>query len=384
MSTFPPAAFDARRFTALLRKETLQILRDPSTALIAFVLPLLLLFIFGYGVNLDTARTRIGIDRRDDSQAASSLAHDFASSRWFTVVAVARASDALGRELVAGRIRGIVVIPDGFGREVAAGGGAIQVVTDGSLPNMAGFVAAYAEGVRANWAAQHAVEQGQASAGAPQPAAIGIEHRYWFNPELTSRFFLVPGSIAVVMTMIGTLLTALVVAREWERGTLEGLMATPIGMGEFIVTKVVPYFLLALCSMTLCTLVAIFLFGVPFRGSPLGLLAISAVFLLPALGQGLLISAATKNQFVASQVALLTAFLPTLLLSGFLFEIASMPAPIRLLSYLVPARYLIPQLQTVFLAGDDWGLYLADMAALLGFGALFFGIAIRVTRRRVA
>lgn len=378
-----PAAFDARRFAALLRKETQQILRDPSTALIAFVLPLLLLFIFGYGVNLDTARTRIGIDRRDDSQAASSLAHDFASSRWFTVVD-AQSSGALGRELVAGRIRGIVVIPDGFGREVAAGGGAIQVITDGSLPNMAGFVAAYAEGVRANWAAQHAVEQGQASAGAPQPAAIGIEHRYWFNPELTSRFFLVPGSIAVVMTMIGTLLTALVVAREWERGTLEGLMATPIGMGEFIVTKVVPYFLLALCSMTLCTLLAVFLFGVPFRGSPLGLLAISAVFLLPALGQGLLISAATKNQFVASQVALLTAFLPTMLLSGFLFEIASMPAPIRLLSYLVPARYLIPQLQTVFLAGDDWGLYLPDMAALLGFGALFFGIAIRVTRRRVA
>jgi drug efflux transport system permease protein len=161
-------------------------------------------------------------------------------------------------------------------------------------------------------------------------------------------------------------------------------MATPIGMGEFILTKVVPYFVLALCSMTLCTVLAITLFGVPFRGSALALLAISAVFLLPALGQGLLISAATKNQFVASQLALLTAFLPTMLLSGFLFEIDSMPKAIRLLTYLVPARYLIPQLQTVFLAGDDWGLFLPDMAALLGFGALFFAIATRVTRRRVA
>ncbi len=186
------------------------------------------------------------------------------------------------------------------------------------------------------------------------------------------------------MTMIGTLLTALVVAREWERGTLEGLMATPIGMGEFVATKVVPYFVLALCSMTLCTLLAIFAFSVPFRGSALALLAIASVFLIPALGQGLVISAAIKNQFVASQVALLTAFLPTLLLSGFVFEIASMPHAIQLITYAVPARYLIPQLQTVFLAGDDWGLYLPNMAALLAFGALFFGISVKVTRRRIA
>ncbi len=381
--SFLARSIDPRRFGALLIKETRQIVRDPSTALIAFVLPLLLLFIFGFGVNLDTARTRIGIDRRDGSQAAVSLAQDFVGSRWFDVVD-SQPISRLSSELVAGTIRGIIVIPDGFGRNVATGGGSIQVITDGSLPNTAGFVAAYAEGVRASWVARHAIEQGRASPGIARPPPIGIEHRYWFNPELTSRFFLVPGSIAVVMTMIGTLLTALVVAREWERGTLEGLMATPIGMGEFILTKVVPYFVLALCSMALCTLLAITLFGVPFRGSPLALLAISAVFLLPALGQGLLISAATKNQFVASQIALLTAFLPTMLLSGFLFEIASMPKAIRLLTYLVPARYLIPQLQTVFLAGDDWGLYLPDMAALLGFGALFFAIAIRVTRRRVA
>jgi ABC-2 type transport system permease protein len=383
MSTATATGFDLRRFGALLAKETRQIVRDPSTGLIAFVLPLLLLFLFGYGVNLDTARTRIGIARRDGSAAAVSLAQDFTASRWF-YVADSQPVSTLGTELVAGEIRGIVVIPDGFGRDVAQGGGSIQVITDGSLPNTAGFVAAYAEGVRASWAARHAVEQGRASPGADNPPAIGIEHRYWFNPELTSRFFLVPGSIAVVMTMIGTLLTALVVAREWERGTLEGLMATPIGMGELILTKIVPYFVLGLCSMTLCTLLAVTVFGVPFRGSPLALLAISAVFLLPALGQGLLISAAAKNQFVASQIALLTAFLPTLLLSGFLFEIASMPKAIRMLTYLVPARYLIPQLQTVFLAGDDWGLYLPDMAALLGFGALFFGIAIRVTRRRIA
>ena len=209
------------RFLALLVKESRQMVRDPSTALIAFVLPLLLLFLFGYGVNLDTVRTRIGIDQRDQSQAAASLAHDFASSRWFKVVATGPTA-ILGRELVAEDIRGIVVIPDGFGRDVARGGGTIQVITDGAVPNTAGFVANYAEGVRASWVAQHELEQGLAVSTGPAPA-ISIAHRYWFNPELTSRFFLVPGSIAVVMTMIGTLLTALVVAREWERGTLEGL-----------------------------------------------------------------------------------------------------------------------------------------------------------------
>lgn len=158
-------------------------------------------------------------------------------------------------------------------------------------------------------------------------------------------------------------------------------MATPISMAEFIASKIVPYFLLALVSMALCTLLAILVFGVPFRGSVVALLAISSAFLMPALGLGLFISAATKNQFVASQIALLTGFLPTFLLSGFLFEIASMPAWIRAITYAVPARYLIPSLQTVFMAGDIWSLILPNIAAMLGFGLLFFLLSFRVTRR---
>ena len=161
-------------------------------------------------------------------------------------------------------------------------------------------------------------------------------------------------------------------------------MATPISMSEFMATKVIPYFVLGLGSMTLCAMLAVFVFGVPFRGSPLALLAISSAFLVPALGQGLFISAATKNQFVASQIALLTAFLPGMMLSGFLFEISSMPRWIRTVTYLVPARYLIPPLQTVFVAGDDWSLFLPDMAAMLGFGLVFFALAVRATRRRIA
>jgi ABC-2 type transport system permease protein len=194
----------------------------------------------------------------------------------------------------------------------------------------------------------------------------------------------VPGAIAIVMTMVGTLLTALVVAREWERGTMEALLATPVRMTEFLASKLLPYFVLALGSMTLCTLIGVLVFDVPFRGSPLALLALSAAFLIPSLGQGLLISAATRNQFVASQIALLSAFLPSFLLSGFLFEISSMPAFIQGLTHLVPARYLIPSLQTVFVTGDIWPLFLQSILILLLFGAGFFALTFRITRRRIA
>lgn len=366
--------FSRRRFAALVTKEFIQIARDPSTFLIAFVLPLILLVLFGYAVSLDATRTRVALVVQDSSTAAQGLATAYARSPYFDVVP-ARSVAAARPAIVAGDVRGIIVIPQDFGEGMKRGHPeSIQVITDGSQPNTANFVGAYAEGVRASWAA---AETGRA---APAPL-VDISPRYWFNPGLRSRNFLVPGSIAIVMTMIGTLLTALVVAREWERGTMEAMMATPISMVEFVFSKVLPYFLLGLGSMVVCTLMAVFAFQVPFRGNPLTLLAISSAFLMPALGLGLFISAATKNQFVASQIALLSAFLPTFLLSGFLYEIASMPLPIRLITYLVPARYLIPPLQTVFMAGDLWGLILPDILAMLGFGAVFFYLAFRVTRR---
>jgi ABC-2 type transport system permease protein len=371
--------FNPRRFVAMLLKEALQILRDPSCLLIAFVLPPLLLFMFGYAVNLDTARTRIGLAMLDNSDAALSLQSAFQSSHWFDV----KASDSVGplkTDLVAGRVRGIVVIPQDFGRLSANGSANIEIITDGSLPNTASFVGAYAEDVRQNWAAGQIAERGRPAGD----TRIAIAPRFWFNPELASRYFLVPGSMAIVLTIIGTLLTALVIAREWERGTMEALMATPVSMAEFLATKVVPYFALGLSSALICTILAIAAFGVPFRGSPLALLLIVSAFMIPALGQGLFISGATKNQFVASQIALLTAFLPALMLSGFVFEISSMPRWIQILTYAVPVRYLMPLLQSVFLAGDIWPLFLPNILAMLGFGLLFFVATILVTQRRIA
>jgi len=367
-----------RRTRAMLRKESLQILRDPSTFLIAFVLPLIMLFFFGYAISLDPTRTRIGVALQDSSAPALSLAQAYENSRWFAVTGRQDVA-TLKRQLTAGQIRGIVVIPEDFSRRLQTSDGAvIQVITDGSLPNAAGFVSAYAEGIRATWAAR------QEDARRTPGPRFDLLARFWFNPELASHYFLIPGSIAIVMTMIGTLLTALVVAREWERGTMEAILATPLRMPELLATKVIPYFLLGLGSMTLCTLLAIFLFGVPFRGSALALLALASAFLVPALGQGLLISAVTKNQFVASQVALITAFLPGMMLSGFLFEISSMPRWIQVITYIVPARYLIPSLQSVFLVGNLWGTFLRSIVILLAFGALFFTLAVRATRRRIA
>ncbi len=367
----------ARRFAALVRKESYQVVRDPSSILIAFVLPLILLFLFGYGVSLDTTQTRIGLVVEEATPLTRDLAASFQASRYFAVVN-GRDRREFEDDLVLGRVRGIVVIPARFAADHAAGRHpAVQVIVDGSDPNTANFVQNYAQGTVANWERQRTLE------GQSQPPAIAAEQRFWFNPQLTSRNFLVPGSIAIVMTLVGTLLTSLVVAREWERGTMEAMMATPVSAAELLAGKLLPYFILGLTSMTLCVLLAVFLFGVPFRGSVVALYALSATFLMPALGQGLLISAATKNQFLASQLALISAFLPAFLLSGFLFEINSMPTVIQWITFIVPARYLIPSLQTVFLAGDIWPMFARAIAVMFLIGCIFFALAARSTRKRI-
>jgi len=363
---------DRHRLGALIYKEALQVVRDPSAILIAFVLPVVLLFLFAYAVSLDVRHVRIGVVLESDGEAAHSLASAFAATRYFDVTP-ARHRNEVAAAVVAGELRGLVVIPQDFERRVATRSGAlIQVITDGAQPNTANFVSGYANGVLANWIAAHAP--------AAQPR-VAIEPRFWFNPELESRRFLIPGAIAIVMTMIGTLLTALVVAREWERGTMEAIMSTPAGILEIIIGKLAPYFGLGLIATLGCAGLAITIFDVPLRGSWLALLTLSCAFLVPALGQGLLISTLAKNQFVASQVAMLSGFLPAFLLSGFLFEIDSMPAAIRAITYIVPARYFVASLQSVFLAGDIWPLFVPNIGAMLAIGGLFFAVTARNTHK---
>lgn len=369
-----------RRLKALIIKESLQILRDPSTILIAFVLPLVLLFIFGFGVNLDSNRVKIGLVINSQGTDVASLVKAFTNSR-FLDVTVAQDRRVLEDDLTAGRLRGIIVVPQDFTTEavLADESASIQVIADGSEPNIASFVQNYAQGVLQVWLTYQVQDRGRDFTD----SLIRLEPRYWYNPELKSRNFLLPGSIAIIMTLIGTLLTALVIAREWERGTMEAMMATPISITDILMGKLVPYFLLGMASMLLCTAVAIFLYDVPFRGTLLALIAASSVFLVAALGQGLLISSLAKDQFVASQMALMSAFLPAFMLSGFIYEISAMPAPIRALSHMIAARYLVTSLQTIFLTGDIWPLLLSSMGAMAIIGIAFFLLIARKTHKRL-
>jgi ABC-2 type transport system permease protein len=369
----------SRRLRSLIWKETLQIINDPSSILIACVLPVVLLFLFGYAVSLDITRLKIGVALEERTAESESLLAALRDSKYFDVKA-SLDRRGLERDLVSGRIRGIVIIPINFSRKMVWENdqSPVQVIADGSEPNTANFVQNYVRAAITVWSQRRAVET-----GTDLPSQIVEENRVWFNSSLESKNYLVPGSIAIVLTLIGTLLTALVVAREWERGTMEALMATPVRIQELVLGKLVPYFCLGLGSMAFCTLVAVGIFRVPLRGSLLSLGLITSAFLAGSLGIGLLVSTLSKSQFVASQIALVLGFLPALQLSGFLFEISSTPPLIQGMTYLFPARYLVQGLQTIFLAGDIPVLLWTDGLILAGFAALFFFLTARVTRKRL-
>lgn len=341
--------------------------RDPSSLLIAFVLPPVLLFLFSLAVSLDVKDVAVGVVLDSDDPVAQSLASAFSATRYLRVTPARHLAD-VDDQLVSGDLKAIVVIPESFAvRQInPAPEAAIQIITDASNPNTASFVAAYLQGSYQGWLA------GQT--GAVAAPLIELRQRFWFNMELESRSTIVPGAMAIVMTMIGTLLTALVVSREWERGTMEAMISTPATMGEILISKLVPYFVLGLLTVLFCTFLAVFFLRVELVGSLWALMAISAAFLVPALGQGLLISTVSSNQFVASQLAVISGFLPAFLLSGFLFEIRSMPLLIQWITQVIPARYYVSSLQTVFLAGDIWPLFLRDMGMMIALGLVFFAI----------
>jgi ABC-2 type transport system permease protein len=368
-----------RRLKALIYKETLQIVRDPSSILIAFVLPLILLFAFGYALSLDATDIKIGLILENPTPQQRSLAAAFTQSRFFDV-RIGHDRREFEDDLLAGRIAGMIIIPDYFTERLIhpQGLAPIQVLTDATQPNTASFVENYARGVWETWQKLQARLQGQAL---QQP--VRLQPRYWFNTELNSHFFLVPGSVAIVMTLIGAILTALVVSREWERGTMESMMATPITIFELLIGKLLPYYLLGMGSMFLILFVAIEVFHVPFRGSLPVLCLVATVFLLAALGLGLLISTLARNQFVAAQIALLAAFLPSFLLSGFIFEISSMPWPIQILTRVISARYFVSSLQTLFLAGDIWAVLIPDMLAMLAIALVLFVMTTHNTVKRL-
>lgn len=367
-----------RRLKALVIKEFYQIIRDPSSVLICLFLPLLLMFLYGYGVSLDINHIRVGLVLEDSSPEAQSFATSITNSKYFDAY-LARDRRFFSDEITRGHIRAIIIIPSYFSafRDKPDNTAPIQVIADGSEPNTASFAQNYVQGAWANWLQQESI-----SAKVRGLPIVRAQPRFWYNEELESRNFLIPGSLAIIMTLIGTLLTALVVAREWERGTMEALMATPVGILEILLGKLIPYFILGMVSMAMCVGIAVFYYHIPFRGSFLALGLVSAVFLLSALAIGLLISTLARSQFVAAQSAMASAFLPSFILSGFIFEIASMPAPIRMITYLISARYFVSSLQTLFLVGNVWSLLILNLLAMASLALFFFSWAAhRIVKR---
>jgi ABC-2 type transport system permease protein len=368
-----------RQLFAIMLKEAKQVSRDPSSLIIAVILPLTFLFLFGYGLSLDTTVVKVAVVREDTSQDARALAARIEDSNWFLVVEAANRE--AGKQLLRDQVvKATIIIPGEFGQRLysSSRGAQVQVLVDGAEPNTANYVRGYVGAIWSAFLASRAMAQGAAT-----NVPVSVEPRYWFNANAESRWFLIPGSITVIMTLIGTLLTALVIAREWERGTLEALYATPLTRGQILIGKTLPYFVLAMISTLVCIVTALVLFHLPLRGSMLTLGLVASVFLVPALGQGMLISVTMRSQLAAAQLGLMTGYLPAIMLSGFLFDIHSMPAWLQFVTLIVPARYMNVSLQTIFLAGDVWPVLIRNMLLMLAVGALFFGLTWRKLHKRV-
>jgi ABC-2 type transport system permease protein len=366
------------RLRGFLRKEVLQIRRDPSSIALAIVLPLALLFIFGYGVSLDAENVPIAIVLDDNSPTARELAARFDLSPYFKADYLKSMPEAVDR-LNQGRVDGIVHVQSDFASRLDTQNQApVQLIVNGIDANRARLIQGYARGVLQTWTGLR-LARGEAVAG----PAVEISQRVWFNEAAVSRNFLVPGLITLIMTLSGILLTALVVAREWERGTMEAILVTPLRRIDLLLGKVLPYFFLGMLGMVLSVVVGTMLFHVPFRGSLGALIVLSALFMLASLGFGLFISAAIRVQFVAAQISIIAGFLPALFLSGLLFDLESAPRFIQIISHVVPARYFVTISHTLFMAGDIWPVLLPNALALLVMAAVFISLAFRKITKRL-
>jgi len=366
-----------RRVWALIMKEVRQIIRDPSSIAIGIVLPVVLILLFGYGMSLDVTHVPVALVLEDPSPTSTDLAASFEFSPYFEVEKMTSMRDA-EKLMLARKVDGIVRLRPDFSRRLARGEAEVQVLVHGIDANRARIIQSYAQGAIGAWAARRSAAGENILTG-----PVRVQDRLWFNEAKESRYFLVPGLVVLVMTLIGALLTSLVVAREWERGTIEALFVTPMRPGEFLLGKTIPYFALGMIGLALCLFAAKFLFHVPFRGSVLVLTGVSMLYLLVALAIGLLISSAVKSQFVASQITLLVTFLPAVMLSGFLFDLRSLPTLVQLITFILPARYYVTLLQTIFLAGNVWAVILPNAAVLGAMMTALLWLARRATRKQL-
>jgi ABC-2 type transport system permease protein len=366
------------RMRGILRKEVLQILRDPSSIALAIVMPIVLLFIFGYGVTLDAEHVPIAIISDDNGQLASDLIERFSLSPHFSTSHLKSMTEAT--ELLNDReIDGIVRLQDNFTSRLQKEQQApVQLILNGIDANRARLIQGYVRNIVGKWSV---IRKSRGEVAATPP--VSVFQRVWFNEETESRNFMVPGLITLIMTLIGILLTALVVAREWERGTMEALLVTPLRRVDLLLGKVLPYYLLGMLGMGLSVGVAVTVFDVPFRGSFGALLLLSSLFMLASLGFGLLLSAAIRIQFVAAQISIIAGFLPAFFLSGLIFDLESTPIPIQIISHAVPARYFVTISHTLFMAGDIWPVLLPNGIVLAAMALIFITLAFRKITKRL-
>jgi len=366
------------RLIALVHKETRQMLRDRSNLAVGLLLPAVLILLFGYGLSFDVTNAPVAVVMEDKSPGAHSVVAGFQGSEYIAPVWVDSMPEA-ERLIRAAEVIAIVRVPIDFSRRLAAGNAQIQLLVNGADSSTASVLESYVNGAIATWA-QHQVDR---SGVAVSSGSVEIVQRMWFNEASTSTWYLVPGLIALVMTLIGAFLTSLLIAREWERGTLESLFVTPVRPLEIVLAKLVPYLVIGAIDLILCLLAAKFLFQVPMRGSLWAILLASMLYLAVSLLLGLFISGKTRNQFQASQVALLVSFMPAMMLSGFVFDLRNVPTVVQVISHILPATHFMQLIKTLFLAGDNWSMLLRDCSILVLYAVLLTLATHRTLRKKL-
>ncbi len=374
-----------RRITAIALKELLQVWRDPRSLSLALLMPVIQMLLMGYGVNLDISHVPTCTYDEEGSQLSQSLLKRFQASRYFDLVASLTRQGQIRQAMDSGLCKLVIVIPADFSRGIAAGHSAsVQAIVDATDDNTATIASGYANAVVQGFSSDLEGHANARRGGTAAPPPIAVQSRVWFNEDLDSRDFIIPGVVALVLALVGAQLTSLTIAREWERGTMELLLSTPVTPLEMMIGKLLPYFMIGLVDAAICLVFALLLFHVPFRGTFATLFLTTSLFLVVVLNMGYLFSVLIRNQLGASQIALLVTIMPISLLSGFAFPIDQMPAAIRGVTYLIYARYFVTILKAVFLKGSGITALWAPVSGLLLYDVLVVWIASRAFRKRIA
>jgi ABC-2 type transport system permease protein len=373
-----------RRLWAIARKEALHIRRDPRSLGLAIGIPMLMILLFGYALTLDVDHVPLVAWDQSHTPASRDYLAQFTASRYFDFRGAVANYAELERAIDTRSAYIALVIPPDFAENLDAGrAAAVQAIIDGSDSNTAAIVLGYTQGITLAFNQRIALEQVQRTVGAAPAPALDLRPRVWFNADLESKNFIIPGLIAVIMGLIAALLTSLTIAREWERGTMEQLISTPVKPAELILGKLLPYFVVGMVDVIIAIVMAVFLFHVPLRGSVSLLLLMAALFIVGTLSQGILISTLARGQLLASQLAMVSTFLPAFLLSGFMFAISNMPVPVQIITYIVPARYFVALVKGIYLRGVGLETLWADALFLVAFAAIVAGLAIAKFKKRL-